>query len=249
MTKVSPGLPILDFNGSRCPNQTLGCTIPYPWALIEIYWTWPINEPRHVLRNNQFGSLMNVWNFSWINVTSKDQRFNLETIKSQGHDTITPGYRTRSPHAAPDTQMRDSLTNQKPGWQLTTNQSAAHLSTHWRTLRRNQDEDTNWPRSIKTCFTAHHKKLLQKINRTSNNYINFIGEIVKRNWPNSFSNTLIHILTRPPPAVIILLLTGAKTILRWSLPPLALKYLDQPSAEPKILSQVFPNPCDENMIK
>ena len=97
MTKVTPGLPILDFNGSRCPNQTLGCTIPNPWALIEIYWTWPINEPRHVLRNNQFGSLMNVWNFSWINVTSKDQRFNLETSKVRDMIPLPPG----TAHAPP----------------------------------------------------------------------------------------------------------------------------------------------------
>ena len=66
MTKVTPGLLIPDsmgLNAQMRQQQRLDCTIPYPWALIEIYWTWPINGLRHVLRNNQFGPLMNSLEF------------------------------------------------------------------------------------------------------------------------------------------------------------------------------------------
>ena len=110
MTKVTPGLLIPDsmgLNAQMRQQQRLDCTIPYPWALIEIYWTWPINGLRHVLRNNQFGPLMNSLEFFLDKryVTSKDQRFNLKTIKSQGQDSVTLSISVSHAH---NSDLRDS---------------------------------------------------------------------------------------------------------------------------------------------
>ena len=65
MTKVSLVCAHLSLNGSKCPNQTSATGLHNPTARgsDEIYWTWPINGLRHVLRNNQFGPLMNSLEF------------------------------------------------------------------------------------------------------------------------------------------------------------------------------------------